>query len=271
MRPFHGVHVDGEASEPRHRINAYRRRMLEAQHFSHTTAATIHGMPLPLAHDNAPALHVSADPGAGFPRAGGVIGHHASDLATVVTVDGIPVTSAVDTWCELSTILDVDDLIAIGDFLITGDEPYSGIPPLVTVGELEAAVLARAGRRGIRRLIEAFEQVCYGAMSRMETLTRLLLERGGLPRPALNHRIFGPHGALIAMVDLAYVEQKIAVEYQGEHHREKERFRLDITRRERIEDEGWTVVFVSADDILRAQHETLVRIRSRLRSRGAQL
>lgn len=269
-RPFHGVRIVAtDAMTLWQRIRSYQQRMPQSQHFSHVTAALIHGMPLPLPHESDPHLHVAAAPGAGFPRARGTVGHQPGESGTIVLTSGCRVTSPVDTWCDLAEILSLDDLVAAGDFLITGDEPYSGLAPLATRHELGAAVAARAGRRGIRRLIAALELVRYGPLSRMETLTRLLMLRGGLPEPALNHTIVDAAGQVVAMVDLALPERRVAIEYQGDDHREKSRFRRDITRRERIEDQEWTVIYVSADDILRAPEATLARIRSRLRSRGA--
>jgi hypothetical protein len=269
-RPFHGVRDSASAEMTRwRRIRAYQQRMPPAQHFSHVTAALIQGFPLPLSFESDTQLHVAAIAGAGFPRARGVVGHQAGELSTVVMASGCRVTSAVDTWCDVATTLSLDDLVAVGDFLITGDEPYSGRTPAATLRELDAALVARNGRRGIRRLAEALELVRYGSLSRMETLTRLLIVRDGLPEAELNHTIIDSVGRTVAMVDLAFPEWRIAIEYQGDDHREKGRFRRDITRRERIEDQGWTVIYVSADDILRTPQATLARIRSRLLSRGA--
>lgn len=269
-RPFHGVRIVAtDAMTLWHRIRSYEQRMPQSQHFSHVTAALIHGLPLPLSHESDPRLHIAAAPGAGFPRARGVVGRHSGKFGAITLTRGCRVTSPVDTWCDLAAILSVDDLVAVGDFLITGDEPYSGLPPLATRRELETAIVARAGRRGIRRLKAALELVRYGPLSRMETLTRLLMVRGGLPEPALNHMVVDAAGHEVAMVDLALPEWRVAIEYQGDDHREKNRFRRDITRRERIEDQDWTVIYVSADDIMRTPEATLARIRSRLRSRGA--
>jgi very-short-patch-repair endonuclease len=245
--------------------------MPDSQHFSHTTAALIHGIPLPLALENATSLHVSADQFAGFPRASGVIGHHTGQTTRVESKHGLRVSSPVDCWCELATLLTADDLVAAGDFLVTGDQPLSGVSPLATLSELERAVEVRAGRRGIRRLGEALPLVRYGSMSRMESLTRLLIVKAGLPEPLLNFTLADRAGGFVAMIDLAFPEWKVGIEYQGDVHREKERFRRDITRRERIEDQEWTVIYVSADDILRHALQTIERIRQRLRARGARV
>lgn len=266
-RPFHGVRAHEHATSLWALVDAYAQRMPPSQHFSHVTAALIHGFPLHAAVASVP--HVSAPPTAGFPRARGVTGHHSD--SPVVHVRGLRVSHPVATWCDLATVLSLDDLVAAGDFLITGDEPFSGIPPLSCLEELRGAVRARAGRRGARRLAEALSLVRYGPLSRMETLSRLIIVRDRLPEPSLNFHARNTDGEFVAMVDLAFEQWKVAVEYQGDHHREKQRFRDDITRRERLEDARWSVVCVSADDILRRPQETLARIRRRLRERGAAL
>ncbi len=266
-RPFHGVRaLNWDPSYEAH-IRAYHARMPRTQHFSHGTAALLHGFPVPLLATS--AVQVSAPSSAGFPRAQGIVGHHSD--SRVVILGGMRVTHPVDTWCDLATSLSVDDLIAIGDFLITGDEPYSGVPPLARLPEVEHAVRLRAGRRGTPKLRAALELMRYGPLSRMETEMRLLMVRDHLPEPSLNFRVHDSSGRFVAMVDLAFDTWKVAVEYQGDLHREKKRFRADITRRERLEDAGWTVIFMSVDDIRRQPRETLRRIRKRLRDRGAPL
>ncbi|PWB97277.1 hypothetical protein DF220_05120 [Salinibacterium hongtaonis] len=264
--PFHGVRVSADIEPSLSiRLQAYQQRMPSHQHYSHTTAALIHGIPLPLSAERDTRLHVSAARGAGFPRARGVVGHHSGTVTRLVRVAGYLVSSPVTAWCELACILPLDDLVAAGDFLITGNEPIFGYPPLSDAAQLSDALAARSGHRGIRTLAEALRLVRYGAVSRMETLTRLLIVRGGLPEPALNYEVPGAHGAI---VDLAYAQQRVAVEYQGDIHRERDRFRRDITRRERLEDCGWTVIYVSTDDIVRYPRETVARIRTRLAARG---
>ena len=51
------------------------------------------------------------------------------------------------------------------------------------------------------------------------------------------------------MIDLAYPEAKIAIEYLGDHHRtDRETYRDDIRRREMLVQLGWDVIFVTAAD-----------------------
>ncbi|MFC6354904.1 hypothetical protein [Luethyella okanaganae] len=271
-RPFHGVRIAHDAElSVRELIEAYSRRMPPAQFFSHTSAALLYGMPLPTRLERSSLIHVSAEPGGAIPRARGVIGHHAAWDRTPTTLGALRASSPLDTWCELSTILELDDLVAVGDFIVTGDEPFSGHPPLSCLDDMGAAVTAHGRRRGARSLSAALRLVRYGPLSRMETITRLFVVRAGLPEPSINYRVCDTHGRPVSMVDLAFVDWKVAVEYQGDHHREKGRFRDDIARRERLEDLGWTVVYISIDDMGLRPAETIARLRTRLRSRGAPL
>lgn len=267
-RPFHGVRTDAPVTSVPQLARAYAARMPAAQHFSHATAAVLHGIPLPLHLERASTLHVTARRPAGIPRGRGVIGHHTA-TRELVRLDGLPASSLLDTWCELSTVLALDDLIAATDYLVTGDEPYTGRPPPCTLGELHEAAALRRGRRGVRLLDAALAECRYGPLSRMETFGRLLVVRGGLPEPAHNLRVYDSRGTLVAMVDLGFERWRVAVEYQSELHRERDRFRADIHRRERLEDVGWTVIAITVDDVTFRGAETVARIRSRLRARGA--
>jgi hypothetical protein len=121
----------------------------------------------------------------------------------------------------------------------------------------------------VRKLREALALVRYGSMSPMETTTRLFLVADGLPEPELNHPEFDDDGTLLALIDLAYPEYKVAIEYQSDLHMASTQHRNDIARRERLEDRGWTVIYISIDDIHHRPHETLARVRARLRARGA--
>lgn len=268
VRPFHGVVsvADGSVAQ---RAAAYALRMPDPQFFSHSTAAVLHGVPLPHHLETAQTLHVSAAPGGGFPRGRGVRGHHSAWDRSPALYDGLRMSRPVDVWCELWGELGVDDLVAAGDYLVTGEEPYSGAPPLTTMGALHDSVAAYGGRRGAKKLRAALELVRYGALSRMETKTRLLLAGAGLPEPELNYSVFDSDGTRVAMLDLCYPEFKVAIEYQSDYHSGGAQYRKDVTRRERLEDLGWTVIFVSADDIRLRPLETASRVRLRLHARGA--
>ena len=96
----------------------------------------------------------------------------------------------------------------------------------------------------------ALEHVRRGSESPGETRLRLALAAAGLPEPALNFHIVDRRGLFVARADLVYPVERIALEYEGDIHRlDRSVWRKDIARRERVEDLGWRVVRVTADDL----------------------
>lgn len=73
---------------------------------------------------------------------------------------------------------------------------------------------------------------------------------------------------LVARVDLAYPELKIAIEYEGDGHRtDKRQWRRDIQRQRDLEDRGWTVIRLTELDL--ARPESVVARISRAIARAA--
>ena len=84
----------------------------------------------------------------------------------------------------------------------------------------------------------------------------------GLPQPDLNFRVHDSSGNFVAMVDLAYPDRRIAIEYLGDHHRtDRETYDKDIRRREALVAAGWVVVFVTAADLRDRRAALIQRIR----------
>ena len=119
-RPFHGVRVDARLPENfRGRCEALSARLKPEQFFSHTTAARLHGLPLPFRLEREGEIHVSSFAPVRPPRVVGVIGHSARrDRVEVVEANGLRVVSASVAWCQLSGVLTLDELIVAGDRLL---------------------------------------------------------------------------------------------------------------------------------------------------------
>jgi hypothetical protein len=268
--PHRGVRAPAGPRTHLQRAEDYAERMGELEIFSHVTAAHLLGAPLPGRVLDGP-VHVAVMEPQRAPRVRGVIGHQLKARRyRALTKGKLRVLDPADVWVQLADILRLDELIVVGDFLITGTEPYDARPPLTSRAELERAVLRAGGARGIRIARAALDEIRYGCLSPQETRLRLLIERAGLPAPALNHRIFDERGRTIAMFDGAYPEQKLAYEYMGDHHRvDRSTYRNDMVRRARAEDLGWTQLDISADDLDVRPLETLARIARRLRAAGA--
>ncbi|MGH1549133.1 hypothetical protein ACRAWB_08160 [Leifsonia poae] len=258
VRPIRGIRISVESDGFHARLEAFAAHRPTDFAFSHTTAARLLGFPLPL--DCGPEIHVSVPAGARAPVISGYVGH-ALKRWSVIEAGCFPVTPPEQTWLDLATMLRHEDVVIAADYLLSGN------PSLTTIDRLRSMLAASAGRRGAGRARLALDRARVGSESPGETRLRLLLTDAGLPEPALNHRILDSAGRLVARVDLAYVEARIALEYEGDIHRvDRSIWMKDISRREHVEDLGWRQIRVTAAD-LRNPARLLIRLRRLLRSR----
>jgi very-short-patch-repair endonuclease len=109
------------------------------------------------------------------------------------------------------------------------------------------AVVALARRHrgspGIPRLLSALDSYDAGAESPRETWLRLLLVRAGFPRPRTQIPVARPDGRSYYL-DMGWEDVMLAIEYDGDHHRERGVFANDIIRSEYIAYRGWTHIRV---------------------------
>jgi hypothetical protein len=116
---------------------------------------------------------------------------------------------------------------------------------------IDVEILAQRyrGRRGIRRARVALSLVDPGAESPRETWLRLLLIHAGFPPPQTQIPVYDGYGALVAVLDMGWEDLKLAVEYEGDHHRtDRRQFNRDIRRAEAVADLGWIDVRITAED-----------------------
>jgi len=240
--PFRGVRAPASARV--HPVGAYLPRLGTGQFFSHISAAQIYRMPLPRRVDSDPIVHVSVSEPAHPPRARGVAGHRLRGPIELRTIRGFPVPAPATTWCQLAALLSEEELVVAGDHLVRRKLP------LCTTLELQSAVSDLGGARGARRIRRALELVRPRTDSPRETRLRLLLVAHGLPEPVVQHTIIDNDGYFAGTPDLAYVEAKIAIEYEGAHHQtDPSVYADDILRRELMEAAGWLVIRVIADHL----------------------
>ena len=191
-------------------------------------------------------------------RRTGVVGHQL-DVVQPVSHDDLPVADPVESWVELASMLDVDDLVIVGDALLRRVRPLSELPAL------QEAVDAASGRPGIRRLRQSLPLVRPRTDSPMETVLRLAIVRAGLPEPNVNHVIHAADRSYHA--DLAYPTARIAIEYDGEQHRTDDRqYQVDIDRLWSIQAAGWRVVRVNRVHLANKADDAIARIRAALAS-----
>lgn len=112
--------------------------------------------------------------------------------------------------------------------------------------------------RGVRLVQQVADLMDAGAESAPESRLRLALVFGGLPQPATQYVIRDRVGNFIARVDLAYPELRIAIEYDGEDHRD--RWADDIVRQNRIIGAGWTLMRYAKGDLFGQPERILAQV-----------
>jgi len=235
--------------------------------FSHVTAARLWSLPLPgHLESEGRDLDVMRPTARGLVRRAGCHGHRGLESRSVECVDGLAVTSMVDTWADLAALgpeaPGVDDLVVCGDAVLWRLATSAGRRPAwADPAVLHHAVAERAGARGARALGAAVALVRPGARSPMETRTRLMFHRAGFPEPELNATVVGSGGWLLEG-DLVWRESRVIAEYQGAVHADIRRRSEDAQRRGLAEDEGWTVVEVFAPDVFRAARRVTLLLRT---------
>ena len=272
--PFRGIRQSHPVSEGiAWKFRAYRERMRPDAAFSHGTAAQLLGLPLPF-YLHTPSLDVSIPQGHHPPNDAGIVGHEVANglwaHRDLVHRDfghdalfALPIVSAALMWSQLASALDLDDLVALGDALVTGPEA------LATVDELRPMAVSLAGNRGSKNLRQAAEEVRRGPLSRPESLIRLQVLRAGIAEPRLNVTVRDPTGEHLAMTDLCWPKYRTLVEYEGDYHRSsRAKFRSDITRMEMFADSGWAELRAHADDVFGDPNPFVARLWRRLEQRG---
>ncbi|WP_394554508.1 hypothetical protein ACDF64_07530 [Agromyces sp. MMS24-JH15] len=257
--PFHGVRVATAPTNLLDRCRSYAVAMDPHSAFSHATAATLHGIPLPWAVERDPRLHVVSLVGGRAARGRGIAGHSTTARPLVARIGGLPVLSATDAWCSLGTMLQRDDLIAAGDRLL-------GLPdPLATPDDIDQAIERHGRRPGAGRLRLARSALRSGSFSRRESLTRLRLLEAGVPEPELNTVIELRSGRM-TRGDLVFRAYRVLVEYDGEHHLlDARQWAVDVARHNDLVADGWIVIRVTKQS---PSAELVARVVRALSDRG---
>jgi len=226
------------------------------------TALRLWGVDLPGRLADDPVIHVlRTEKTFPTPRAD-VVAHRDELQLPTFKVDGIRVVNPGEAWLEIARDLSLDDLIHAGDALMRRGRH------LVHMGDLRRMVEQSHRRPGIRKARLAVGFCRENTDSWPETTTRVLLVRGGLPCPVVNWRVKDSTGRVVYYVDMAYVDEMVAVEYDGSYHvGDRQVMCRNLTRRRILEDCGWRIISVGSDDLI-GKHDFVDSVRSALKERA---
>jgi hypothetical protein len=172
--------------------------------------------------------------------------------------------TGIHAWSD--TVADDEVEMAGGILMTTPARTALDIARRYSLGQAVAAIdaLARAahlkmadveiladrykGRRGIRKARMVLDLVDPGAESPRETWLRLLVIRNGFPRPQTQIPVYDEYGVLVAVLDMGWEDIKLALDYEGGHHRNPVRFNKDIRRNDDVTELGWMDIRVTSQD-----------------------
>lgn len=168
-------------------------------------------------------------------------------IQTQIVDNTVCCTSPECTWVMMARVLSPAELVVLADSMMRRD-PWlkrTSVERLETyldrLGECPVKVWGlRACRRALRLVRENTD-------SSMESRVRLVLESYGLGVPEVNHPVVNPHTGRFMYLDMAYVDLKIAIEYDGQFHADQ--WEADVHRRRLLDELGWDVVQVTAADM----------------------
>ncbi|MEH1097638.1 endonuclease domain-containing protein [Micromonospora sp. CPCC 205561] len=165
----------------------------------------------------------------------------------ITRLAGLPVTTGVRTAFDLGRQLPRADALVAVDALL-----HRRVLKLAALGGYLDTHSGWPGTAQLREVLTLAEPLTE---SPMETRVRLVLHDAGLPALTAQHDVYGSHAqrgrVFLGRVDLAYPRWRIAIEYEGDHHRERSHFQRDVARLNALRAAGWLVLRFTADDILR--------------------
>lgn len=168
---------------------------------------------------------------------------------------GFPVTAPLRTAFDLAGRSPlVEGVVAIDLALRAG---------LIDLEAFAGYVAEHAGRPGVVRARRVLTHAEPKSESPMESRLRMLLVLAGLPRPLAQVDLLTDEGVFAGRADLFYPEAQVAVEFDGENHRE--RLVGDDRRQNRISGLGVTLLRYTTPDLSERPSAIVAEVSAALR------
>ncbi|MDR7233013.1 hypothetical protein [Agrococcus sp. BE272] len=266
-QPFRGVR-SRPITDVAALASAYATIMPPHQVFGGITAARLWGLPIAERWSRGEPL-VVARPHRTAPSVVPGTRHLAFDPTRLRTteLDGLRLLGPLATALTLARELSHEALVQVADALLTPSRSFPGLRlerkperGYATPQELDDFIARCAGLAGVAALRAAAADARVGVDSRFETITRLLIVEAGLPEPVVHPPVVVDGEEWHP--DLGYPELRIAIEFEGDGHRDERQWHVDIDRYARFEAAGWTTVRVTRKHMARRGAHFVERVRA---------
>ena len=216
------------------------------------TAADVYGFDTERTAD----LHVLNPPGRQLRSGDGLVVHRRQG-APLMVVGGRPTTDAAWTAIEVARGLRRPRALATLDAALRSRT--------CSRDQLEHAINQQSGRRGVVTAREVLALASPKAESPMESEARLVMIDGGLPPPVLQYEVVDPRGR-VWRLDFAWPEWRVAAEYDGvDWHSGPDAFLRDRRRSSALQELGWVIVPIVAEDVRYRPGDLIRRLETQLR------
>jgi very-short-patch-repair endonuclease len=178
----------------------------------------------------------------------------------IETMDGMNITTVTRSV--------IDTLRVLPEYLGQSIVDKALLREWITQDDLTTSVEKFAGRRGNLRL-RAYElRARSGARSEAERRVHEILNEAGVTGWVADFKIMDAGGALLAVLDVAFERERIAIEIDGlAFHTGPEQCQRDRTRQNRLVNEGWRVLRFTWDDLVRRRGYVIQTIMAELAKR----
>jgi Protein of unknown function (DUF559) len=226
---------------------------------SHRSAATVHGLGL-IGRQAARRVDVIRAPGArgSRSRGHGVLVHTAVLPADhLITVRGVPLTSAARTVVDLARAVPFAEGVALADSALHAEQ--------ASRGELAAVLACCARWPGIQRARRAVGLADPRSESVLESLGRAAFHLAGLPPPDLQVWV-GDDGEIIGRADFLWPRYRTIAEADGAAKYAKPlEARAQLARDARLRAAGYEVVHFTWPEITRVPGQVVAEITAAFR------
>ena len=186
------------------------------------------------------------------------------DLARPMVRQAIPCTGLARTVLDLASVVNRKRLDHTIDSLLR--DRRLRLSDLYDVLVLHA----RRGRDGCAALRAALDARLDDGSVPLSEWSRMvsdLLVNAGIAAPVMEHQVLGPDGRLVAQVDLAYPDRRLAIELDSVRwHHNLDSFGSDRQRRNRLLLTGWNVLNFTWDDYARRPDELCTQVAAAINS-----
>jgi very-short-patch-repair endonuclease len=205
------------------------------------------------------AIHVVVPQGRPFPTHQGIRVHQSVVPIAPIVWQGVACTPPARTAVDLARVLARPSALAVLDATLA-----SGASD---VDDLLAEIGRHRGLKGIRRVRDLVSLADSRAQCRQESHLRMILHDAGLRGFEPQVPVCDAYGVLRYYLDLADRRRRVAAEYDGASHLERESLRNDRERHNWLDQQGWRMRYFTDRDLYRRPDWIVDTLRAAIRGR----